>query len=400
MSVAEHARAYTQPPRSRCAARRRPERPVAGSARPETPTRPRSAALDAPGPVSGLVSSSPHRAVRPARAPDGRFTPPGMIAVVSALPAGSRRAQTQTEALQAWEAHPARLEIRSDRDRRLGQVWQAIVHRADWSTMTWTGTWDALAEQVGVSRSTIARAVRWLRAVGLLGIVHTGASAEALGGDTNRAPTYVLAIPHGLIAPAQTPVDEPATPTGLGFDLSNQHTREARSPSTAPLRGLGSAPKPDDVDRLLAVHPPTKRDRLRAAEALRWWSPILRRMSARMLRHLLRPWWDAGWSPRDVLYALDHRPDGTPWRNAAGIRTPAAWIRHRLAAWLDGGEPTPSRSQRAAAAAVRPRVIREARPSWREDLDGRRVDPNACTGAALARAVAAQAAARTRAHGA
>lgn len=381
----------------RAAGRRPPQRPAERPGRPTTPARPRSAVLRDPGPVSGTVSACRHHRPRRARAaaPDGRFTAPELVAVFNSLPSGSRRARSQVDALRAWELHPGRLTLRADRDRRTGDVYRVLVNGADWSTMTWTGTWDAVAEHVGVSRSTVARAVRWLRDAGLLGVVHTGASAAVLGGDTNRAPTYVLAVPHdGDVSAAHDPVEETDTPPVSGFDLRNQIARENLTTNRAPLRGGESSTTTEQVEQQLATAPASKRDRLAVCEALRWWDPMLRRLSGRMLRHLLRPWLDAGWTGRDVLYAVNQRPDGEPWRHTGTVRTPAAWLRHRLRPWLDeGGQPVPSRSQRAAAASLRPRVVREAR-SWRADLDGRRVDPAASRGAALARAIAQRAAAR------
>lgn len=91
----------------------------------------------------------------------------------------------------------------------------------------------------------------------------------------------------------------------------------------------------------------TGRQRLRAAEALREASPLLRRISPRALRSLLTPYWAAGWCGRDVLYAIDHQPDGTPWSayDIAELRNPASFVAWRLRSWLTtDGEPLPSRS--------------------------------------------------------
>jgi hypothetical protein len=80
---------------------------------------------------------------------------------------------------------------------------------------------------------------------------------------------------------------------------------------------------------------------------------VLRRLSARHLRHLLTPWWTTGWTNGDVLYGVNHRADGNTWPYAYGpddIRHVPGWIRHRLTAWTGpDGSPLPSQSQRQAA---------------------------------------------------
>ena len=89
---------------------------------------------------------------------------------------------------------------------------------------------------------------------------------------------------------------------------------------------------------------------------------LLRRLSAEHLRHLARPFWLAGWRPADVLHAIDHEPGGRQHGYTAAVRSPAAWIRARLAAWLGpDGTPLPSPGQQRAAAAARARADAAAR---------------------------------------
>src|SRR5690606_5759290 len=97
--------------------------------------------------------------------------------------------------------------------------------------------------------------------------------------------------------------------------------------------------------------PATRGQQLDAARAMQHAAFPLRRISARHLRSIARPFFRAGWTPRDVLYAIDTRPDGTPWPHSGAdeVRHLGAWLRHRLAAWASPTGPLPSRSQRAAA---------------------------------------------------
>jgi hypothetical protein len=84
---------------------------------------------------------------------------------------------------------------------------------------------------------------------------------------------------------------------------------------------------------------------------------LLQRLSAEHLRHLARPFWQAGWLPRDVLRAIDYAPDGRQHGYSAEVRSPAGWVRARLAAWLGpDGAPLPSHHQQLTAAADRHRA--------------------------------------------
>jgi hypothetical protein len=78
--------------------------------------------------------------------------------------------------------------------------------------------------------------------------------------------------------------------------------------------------------------------RLIAADWLRRRLPIFARCSRKLIRHLCRPYWAAGWTNRDIVHAMDHRP--CLFHQTAGvlicpdrIAAPAAFIRSRLAAW-------------------------------------------------------------------
>lgn len=89
-----------------------------------------------------------------------------------------------------------------------------------------------------------------------------------------------------------------------------------------------------------------------------------------------RRWFDAGWSPRDVLTALDHRPDG-PWTFTTPPRSVRAWLRHRLSFWLTpDGVPSDSFSaveerRRAEQLAAAARAAEERRAGERRRAEPR-----------------------------
>jgi hypothetical protein len=122
---------------------------------------------------------------------------------------------------------------------------------------------------------------------------------------------------------------------------------------------------------------------LAAAELLRRRNPVLRRLTARHLRSLLKPYWAAGWTPADVLHVMDHLPDGRLHPHTHPVRHVAGWLRYRLAIWHapDGGlYPTPSRL--AADHASRIRAEQAQRAAHRAAACAARVDAD--TGLAAA----------------
>jgi hypothetical protein len=75
-----------------------------------------------------------------------------------------------------------------------------------------------------------------------------------------------------------------------------------------------------------------------AADWLRRRLPVFARCSRKLVRHLCRPYWAAGWCNRDIVHAMDHRPG--LFGQTAGvlicrerIAAPQAFIRSRLGAW-------------------------------------------------------------------
>jgi hypothetical protein len=110
-----------------------------------------------------------------------------------------------------------------------------------------------------------------------------------------------------------------------------------------------------------------------AAKALRDQSRELARLSPAMIRHLCRPLFAAGWTPAEVLTAVDYAPGGRQHRYSRDVHHPAGWLRWRLARWLspDGG-PLPSPSQVRAAARERDRQEQAQRLAEAQRLAARR----------------------------
>jgi hypothetical protein len=75
-----------------------------------------------------------------------------------------------------------------------------------------------------------------------------------------------------------------------------------------------------------------------AADWLRHRLPVFASCSRKLIRHLCKPYWHAGWTNRDIVHAMDHRPGlfgQTPGVLICPehIAAPTAFIASRLAAW-------------------------------------------------------------------
>jgi len=164
-------------------------------------------------------------------------------------------------------------------------------------------------------------------------------AGRPLRGRNNAAPRQHLPAPPDPARPAQSVTAGPP------------------DPRTAPAAAAGDGWCPQ-CGPWPATQPATTRgERLRLAHQLRRVSPDLYQISARLLRHLLRPWLTAGWTLTDLLHAIDHHPTTGPRHHSptgtgpGTIRTPPGWLLHRLHDWTGpDGTPLPSHRQRTANA--------------------------------------------------
>jgi hypothetical protein len=142
---------------------------------------------------------------------------------------------------------------------------------------------------------------------------------------------------------AEPTVADPHAPTTTA-DLATLPVGPGGCSCSSACRHQASAPR----SRAAARHRPcwgkfdqagTRSERLLFAERLRAETALAndRRLSNRQLRCLLRPFVTAGWTVGDVLWALDHTPDGTPhayaWASASHLRNPSGWLGWRLSHW-------------------------------------------------------------------
>lgn len=303
-------------------------------------------------------------------------------------------------------------QVRRDAAERLRGLLAELARRADWNDHTSWPTWERLQEASGWRRSSTARWLAELQRHGWLLRVEGGTTPQFrplalqhLAG--NRAAVYQLRVPAAEAAEqaiptvpdpraqssdhevVQTHTDATWTPTPTLKDPSKTSTGvptrartrihnpqvNARFPDVYGPDGPGQ--EEQQAGHFARRVPVTGAEMLAAAAELRT-DPALRRLTPRWIRSIARPWWEAGWTNNDLLYALEHRPrqDGpaTPAHRcpASQLRKPDGWLRHRLSWWRDARgplvSPTVDSRQRRSAALVRGHAAAERLPYGATDL--------------------------------
>ena len=220
---------------------------------------------------------------------------------------------------------------RSDKRRSWTLILHRLVRHMDWETGLISGvTVDRLAAAGDRAPRTVSRAQAWARESGGLVVVECGASAEFLGTETGRAPTYALVTTEPQAEPADVvewPVDESGDlPTSLVN--TNPLLRGTRSP-------LATQPK------WPAHSIPTEARHRSAATSTLINSLGLdgrngRKITIWRARALLKQWWDDGVSVAGLLYAVEFHPDRQETSRGditTGVKDPIAVLGARLRPW-------------------------------------------------------------------
>lgn len=281
----------------------------------------------------------------------------------------------------------ARAHCNRQRHRNLMRLAWQLATRTDRTMMTAPkrgATWAVLAEEVDVSRRTIAYLLAWMREHRLLVTVVTGSTPRTRPGNLwgmlddglgNLAAEYALTIPDELLDddleaaelddtgeeeeipwPCETLPERPAS-SHVSEDVEKVCTPAVHGCSreeSLPNAGAGAHARTVSASPCRTwprhVTPGNKRDQIAACERLRQDNRLtLGVLSARDLRSLLRPLFIAGFSVADVEHALNRMPDGRHWGDidpgrwvgtAARARVLRSRIRHRVSLWVDAdGRP-------------------------------------------------------------
>ncbi|GIH01962.1 hypothetical protein Rhe02_00290 [Rhizocola hellebori] len=126
----------------------------------------------------------------------------------------------------------------------------------------------------------------------------------------------------------------------------------------------------------------------------------LRTLPMTELRRRTSAFFDCGWTPQDIVHALDFDPDGSAFRSVPSTSDPPELTRravlNMLSSWCDeGGKPLASPTQLAAARRRKTRSRQQATRSVLAEIDARQVNPDGAV-VSGAREVARKAAARAK----
>lgn len=329
-----------------------------------------------------------------------------MDQVAAAVPDGSGLPSSTAAWMSEVKRRARDAGRRSDWVISLVAVAAQLAYAVDRETWTTRPTWAAICDSGGVGWSTVAARLRDLYAMGLLGRVATGKGAHQrwrAGQEAqNLAAVYVLAMPAVVV-----PVDTSRTPTRkspTGPPLSTARGADARTDALRARPSQAPTAPPEPVKGEVAPAAPVRRTR-RAARMERWAVaaalsgrvPALRGSSVRWIASVVRLHVAAGWSAKDLHYAIDHHPSGQPWTLTDDVAQPVGWLAWRLVEWIGtDGSPLPSRSQLAQERAVA--AARRTRDQLAARRRAEQANAPSSSGPALVRAALAEArAARWRA---
>lgn len=248
---------------------------------------------------------------------------------------------------------------RADHARNTRKVCQALAQYLDHEKGIIRATWTTLTKTAQVSRATLSRILRELKDNRLLGVIASGRSAEKTPRgqeQRNLAPVYTLLIPspttshsnadegsfydeNGNLFITDTPsplrdrkISYKQAITEEIFDsfCKQSYARYARTHknSLEKKRQTLKADYPSQRQRKLAL--------THLARTVQHHCFDLRGISASAILEVLTPFFEAGWSVRDVLYSLEYSPTNQPYntRGAAGMRSVKKWLTLRMDAWI------------------------------------------------------------------
>ncbi|MFD0659674.1 hypothetical protein [Thermocatellispora tengchongensis] len=190
---------------------------------------------------------------------------PSRAAVLSAVPAGMRRAPSQQDFRRAVKEHPDAFALKCHAYRNLTEVADALANWADWTTMTTRPTEQRIADDLDLALSTVKRWIRWLRERGFLGVVEEGTTNRyrrgnrcGLGDDGlgNRAAVWVLCVPapeldeHDARTDKTTTEPPPVLPVGEYRKVLRARARKDHLPAagTESRRRANSPPRRGPAD--------------------------------------------------------------------------------------------------------------------------------------------------------
>lgn len=271
------------------------------------------------------------------RASPVRSGGPGRAEIIRAVPGGSRRIRSTyvervyLEALAQWQPLA---ELRPAARAHTLEVAKQLARHASYQDGTTRPTRARITSLAGCCSSTWKRARRRLERWGFLGCVVEGTTPEfspmALfrrnRDRPNTAAVYVVCLPNKITrppAPQVRPQTDPPTKCG---STSVGTPARARAKAGETQNGRRSA----------------------ATQSLRQVVTLISKAAGQNISDKWSAWiWGpfaaAGWTLRDLTWAIDHTHSGAQHHHTHPVRYGVGWLRNRLSHWLgEDGAPLPS----------------------------------------------------------
>jgi len=261
----------------------------------------------------------------------------------------------QAEALAVLAPLVDAQDWRADKRAAWSAILRQLVCSMDWDTGLITAVTLARLGDAGArAPRTVSRVIAWARDAGLLVVVEHGASAEFLGTDHGRTPTYVLVAP---LVPAPSPpptvLDDPTGPASAPLNAAVDESGDlpVSHVDNQPLNGRRLEPTtPAPRDWPVFGVPRSAPERTAATRCLLQRLGLDQRGVSRVplwrARALLRTWWDAGACPAGLLHAIDHHPDRPDHHRGDALRhgrDPLRVLGARLRPWRGRLHELPAR---------------------------------------------------------
>ena len=287
---------------------------------------------------------------------------------LAALPANHIYTCSPAQWLQAVKERIDITDRRADFRATFDKVCDALSYALNPDTGTLRITWSALAQLATTSISSVQRCLRLLKEHQLLTVIASGRSAAmAPRGQEkkNLAPVYGLTVPT---PPSATPDTDESFYDENGYLFVTDCPSPLRDEKISYYRAIRDGlfdlfckqryalyahTHKDALEKKRQVlkteypsHRQRNQDLIHLARTLQHHCFDLRNISAQAILDVTTPFFEAGWTVRDILYALEHRADNSTYntRGAAGMRSVKKWLQLRMSQWMNQGEILPSRT--------------------------------------------------------
>lgn len=266
------------------------------------------------------------------------------------MPSGCRRIRSRNIEqiyLEALGSSEQLLRLRPVARHHTLDVAKQLARAASWQDATSRPTRTRICGMAGISLSTWQRARRRLEDWGYLGVVWEGTTprfrpmALFRPDARNSAAVYVLCVPAKIIREVSAQL-RPQTDPPTKCDSTSVEGPLAKRP----VKNRGTANCPGYARTVLPAMAGVMRKTARHDISDERGARIGRRFAA------------AGWTARDLAWAIDHEPGGAQHRYTHAVRHPAGWLASRLGQWTDDHGVMLSRSQQLAVSRQRGRAAR------------------------------------------